>query len=285
VVLNKLKIYEGRKIVLLTKHGKESVIKPILENKTGCELVTDSSFDTDRLGSFSREVKRRKSQLETARLKIKKGMRRAKTDMGIASEGSFGLHPIVPIPWNVELVLLYDKRDRFEIYGVHESSDTNFDHKTIRSMEEAVEFAEKAGFPEHYLIIRPENAKSRHIIKDINSLEKLGEAFDLCKKRSKSGNVFIETDMRAYANPTRMKNIEKATQDLLEKLLIFCPVCGAPGFTVKESLPGLPCEICGTPGDMTLKHVLECHRCNHRHEELHPKGKAAPAEYCHHCNP
>ena len=108
-------------MVLLTKHGKESVMKPILESETGCELETDKRFDTDRLGTFSREVKRRKSQLETARLKIKKGMRRAKTDMGIASEGSFGLHPIVPIPWNVELVLLYDKRDRFEIYGVHES--------------------------------------------------------------------------------------------------------------------------------------------------------------------
>jgi len=280
-----LKIYEDREIVLLTKHGKESVIKPILEDETGCKLVSDSRFDTDRLGTFSREVKRRKSQLETARIKIKKGMRRAKTDMGIASEGSFGLHPIVPIPWNIEVVLLYDKRDKFEIYGVHESSDTNFDHKVIRSLEEAFAFAEKAGFPEHYLIIRPENAKSRHIIKDINSFEKLREAFDLCKKRSKSGNVFIETDMRAYANPTRMKNIEKATQNLMEKLLNFCPECGAPGFTVKESVKGLPCEMCGTPGDMTLKHVLECHRCNHRHEELHPNGKAAPAEYCHHCNP
>lgn len=283
--LSEMKIYENRRIVLLTKHGKESVIKPILEEETGCDLVTDKRFDTDKLGTFSREVKRRRSQLETARLKIKKGMRRAKADIGIASEGSFGLHPIVPIPWNVELVLLYDKREKMEIVGIHESSDTNYGHKTIRTYDEALCFAEKAGFPEHYMIIRPENSKSRRIIKDINSLDKLREAFDWCKQRSRSGEVFIETDMRAHANPTRMRNIEKATQNLIEKLLNFCPECGAPGFVVKESLQGLPCEMCGLPGDMTLKHIYACRRCNHISEQVYPNGRTASAEYCRYCNP
>jgi ribosomal protein S27AE len=59
--------------------------------------------------------------------------------------------------------------------------------------------------------------------------------------------------MRAHANPTRMKNIKKATEDLISKLHKFCPNCGAPGFIVSERVKGLPCELCGLPSDIVLK--------------------------------
>lgn len=33
-------------------------------------------------------------------------------DIGLASEGSFGPHPLIPfLPWNVEIVLLVDNRE------------------------------------------------------------------------------------------------------------------------------------------------------------------------------
>ena len=82
------KIFENRKVVLLTKHKKEEAIKSALEKETGCELIVESRFDTDKLGTFSREIKRPKSQLDTARMKIRKGLKLTKTDIGIASEGS-----------------------------------------------------------------------------------------------------------------------------------------------------------------------------------------------------
>lgn len=283
--MNKLKIYEKRKVVFLTKHGKESVIKPILESETGCELITENGYDTDKLGTFSREIKRPKSQIDTARLKINVGMRLTNIDIGIASEGSFGSHPIAPIPWNVELVLLSDKKEKFEIYGVHESSDTNLSHKTVKDYEEVLAFAENMGFPNHLLILRPDHEDSPILIKDINSFEKLKEAYFKCSRLSKTGKIFLETDMRAHANPTRMKNIQKATENLVSKLKSFCPKCGAPGFIVNKAIQGLPCELCGLPSKMTLRYIYSCHKCHYEKEEHFPKGYAAPAQYCDYCNP
>jgi len=278
-------IFENRKIAFLTKHSKEMVVKPILERETGCSLIVETRFDTDKLGTFSREIKRPKSQLDTARMKIRRGMKLLKTDIAIASEGSFGPHPFVPIAWNIELVLLYDKKENMEIYGVYEGAETNFSHLKTNSLEEAMTFAEKIGFPEHYLILRPDNEYSKIIIKDINHFEKLKETFTFCMSKSREGTVFLETDMRAHANPTRMKNIEKATQDLISKLLSFCPDCGAPGFVVNEKIKGLPCELCGLPSEMTLKYLRMCYKCKFTQEQLYPNGKASPAQYCNYCNP
>ncbi|PKM93151.1 MAG: hypothetical protein CVU84_17220 [Firmicutes bacterium HGW-Firmicutes-1] len=279
------KIFENRKIALLTKHKKEKAIKPVLEKTTGCELIVETRFDTDKLGTFSREIKRPKSQLDTARMKIRRGMKLLKTDIGIASEGSFGSHPYAPIPWNVELVLLYDKKENMEIYGVYEGSETNFAHLKTDCFDKALKFAEQIGFPEHFLILRPDDEYSKHIIKDIDCGEKLKETFNWCLTKSRTGNVFIETDMRAHANPTRMKNIEKATQDLIAKLMKFCPKCDAPGFIIKEAIKGLPCDLCGLSSEMTLKYIYSCHKCKHEQEELYPRGQYAPAQYCNYCNP
>jgi hypothetical protein len=280
-----MRLFEGQNIVLLTKHGKERVIRSVLEEKLGCRIHIENRFDTDKFGTFSREVKRPKSQLDTARLKIKKGMKLSGLNLGLASEGSFGSHPIAPIMWNIEVVLLYDSQEKKEVYGVHESSDTNCAHQLTNNYEEVLEFAKKNGFPEHYLILRPDSEKSKHIFKDVNSFSKLEDIYNQCVKKSKNGYVFIETDMRAHANPTRMKNIEKATQNLLEKLLCNCPSCGMYGFEIKETVRGLPCESCGFPSEMTHHFVYQCSKCKFKKIEKYPRGKFAPAQYCYNCNP
>ena len=62
-----------------------------------------------------------------------------------------------------------------------------------------------------------------------------------------TGQVFIETDVCAHANPTRMDHIRLATEDLVKKLCSLCPTCGAPGFWIVERVAGLPCADCGAP--------------------------------------
>lgn len=47
---------------------------------------------------------------------------------------------------------------------------------------------------------------------------------------SKYKSVYTETDMRSVFNPTRMNVIEKATEQLVEKIKSVCPNCKIPGF-------------------------------------------------------
>jgi len=280
-----MKVFEGRNIALLTKHNKENVIQPIFEVETGCNFIVVKEFDTDKLGTFSRETLREKSQLDTAREKIKICMNLVDAEIFIASEGSFGPHPMFPIPWNVEIILMYDKSSDHEMIGIYKGSETNFDHIITRNWEEAIEFATKVGFPEHLLILRPSNESGTPIIKDIDTIEKFEKTFKKCQSSSLKGNVFIETDMRAHANPTRMKNIELATEDLVKKINNLCPSCGYYGFIVTEIVKGLPCEMCRLPSALTKKHIYHCHSCKHEKEEVHPLGAFASPQYCHNCNP
>ena len=106
----------------------------------------------------------------------------------------------------------------------------------------------------------------------------------LLKKSTKS--IFIETDMRAMFNPTRMKNIELATLDLISKIQSFCPSCDTPGFEVIQAEKGLKCMYCNLPTELIRSHVYQCKKCNHQKEVMYPDGKEyADPTYCNDCNP
>lgn len=280
-----MKPLEGKTVVLMTKHEKERVIKSLMESETGCKIIVDSKYNTDRLGTFSREVKRRRTQLKTARVKAKKALKRTDADYAIVSEGSFGAHPMAPIPWNMEMVLLMDRKTKREIVGFYETGETNFNHKLLSSFDELVAFAKDVGFPDHGLIVRPDHENHKKPIKGLTSYEKLKSAFEYCMAMSKKGRVYVETDMRAHLNPLRMASIEKATENLISKLNQVCPKCGFPGFEISRAESGLPCNWCGDPTDLTLKHISLCKKCGYQAETLYPNGQTASPEYCHRCNP
>lgn len=44
------------------------------------------------------------------------------------------------------------------------------------------------------------------------------------------GAIFVEADMRAHRNPTRMAAIERATRDLVRRFHSRCPQCDQSGF-------------------------------------------------------
>ena len=92
--------------------------------------------------------------------------------------------------------------------------------------------------------------------------------------------------MRAMYNPTRMKNIENATLDLVKKFHQFCPECGWPGFEVAERKIGLPCGLCYFPTQLVRSQIYQCQNCSYTKEELFPNGTetADPAQ-CQYCNP
>ncbi len=277
-------IYRGSTVALLTQHGKEQVVAPLLASAIGCRVRRVAGYDTDLLGTFTRDIPRPGTQLEAARKKARLGMELAGSPLGLASEGSFGPDPFIRMfSWNVEMIVWIDDTLGIEVVGVA-SGKTSFSHLLTVNWEEAETFARAAGFPEHGLVVRPQHEDDPRIRKGIADWETLREAFRWACGEASNGRAFLETDVRAHMNPTRMEIIAQATQDLARKLCTLCPVCNTPGFQIMERVPGLPCGDCGAPTRETRADIHHCGRCGHQ-VTMERTEKAAPAGRCDFCNP
>jgi hypothetical protein len=279
----------NRTAVLATMHRKERVMSPILERELGVEIAVSADFDTDKFGTFTREVKRLGTQIEAARLKAEKALEIARETLAFASEGTFGPHPAIPyLPANREIVILLDKLNNLEIVGESLSAETNYSHQLVSSLEEARDFSQKVGFPTHGVVVMVGDAATGkgEIVKGISTEKQLFDAVSEGLNKSSTGTVHIETDMRAMYNPTRMKNIENATLELVKKFKHFCPECSWPGFEIAERKIGLPCELCYFPTQLVRSAIYKCKNCGYTQEEVFPDGReTADPSLCQYCNP
>lgn len=278
-------MFQGRTLIIATKHEKEKVIAPILEKALGVKCMVSVNFDTDRLGTFTGEIERENDAIETARNKCLMAMELNKADLAIASEGSFGPHPSMFFVYaDDEILLLLDKKNKLEIFVRILSTETNFNAREISDKQELKEFSYKAKFPSHALIIRKSKDDRDGIIKGITSWEVISEKFD--EYSAKYGSAYVETDMRAMYNPTRMNVIEKATQKLADKIKSVCPICDTPGLGITAVKEGLPCSLCQHPTRSILSHLYECQTCDYVNEVKFPNQKETEEPmYCDFCNP
>lgn len=278
--------FKDRTAVLATMHGKEKVITPILEEKLGIKVVLPKNFDSDQFGTFTRDIARAGNQLEAARRKAKTAMEIIGVDLGIASEGSFGADPHIPfIQSNLELLLLVDDKNKWEIRGHHRSSDTNMAGQYVSSVEEALEFAQQIGFPKHAVIVRKSETSNGSIYKGITTEGELIQRVSQLLKGVFTKKVYVETDMRAHMNPTRMGNIAKATEDLVQNVNSECPDCGTPGFVIVDVKPGLICSRCKLRTESPLTSVRRCQRCGVEKEILWEDKLFEDPVMCNWCNP
>jgi hypothetical protein len=277
--------YAGQRIALLTQHGKEGMIASVLDTALGCRVERVSGFDTDTLGTFTRDIPRSGTQLEAARKKARIGMELAGLTLGLANEGSFGADPFAGmLPWNVEFLIFLDDERGLEVVGVAQGK-ANFSHLLTTDWAAAETFAKLAGFPAHHLVVRPERADDPRMCKGIAAWTELEAAFISALAESANGQVFVETDVRAHANPTRMVNIRLATEDLAAKLNSLCPACGTPGFWIVERVAGLPCADCGAPTREIRADIHGCPKCDHRETRERIGVEHADAGRCDYCNP
>ena len=282
-------LFKNRVAILATMHNKEEAISPILENELGIEIIVPEGFNTDQFGTFTKEVERMGNQYDAARHKAIEAMLLYDKTLAFASEGSFGPHPVIPfIPYNREIVVLIDKENNIEISGIATTTETNYGHKLVRNFQEAYEFSMKKGFPEHRVVIKVDQFTSNknHMRKGINNKVDLKNAVEFALKNSCDGEIYIETDMRALYNPTRMRNIEAATNNLIKNIFNLCPKCGWPGFNLTSKKEGLPCSWCGLPTKLVLSYHYNCKKCGLTEAELYPNGeKQADPGDCQYCNP
>ncbi len=278
-------LFRNRTLLIATMHGKEKAIGPLFERELGLTISVANNLNTDQLGTFTGEIERQDEPLSTLRKKCALALEGHKSDLVVGNEGSFGPHPgIFFLNADDELVMLIDKKNGLEVVARELSTKTNFAGSVVESEQQLMEFANKALFPSHGLILRNGKDGKEIIVKGITNENELLHAFH--EIRTKYGNVYVETDMRAMFNPTRLDVIAKATEKLIAKLHQLCPECLTPGFDVQRVEPGLPCSLCGRPTHSTLYHIYSCKRCRHEQSQKHPHGKTNENPmYCQFCNP
>ena len=123
----------GTVAVLATMHSKEQVIASLLEQGLGLRVEPANGLDTDRIGTFSRDIERTGAPLEAAQAKTAAAFDHVPdTRVCVASEGSFGPHPLVPLlSLGNELSLLIDRETGLEPSGQYAGSETDCSHAIV----------------------------------------------------------------------------------------------------------------------------------------------------------
>ncbi|MBL0164773.1 MAG: hypothetical protein IPP82_14275 [Xanthomonadales bacterium] len=274
--------------VLATMHGKERVIAPLLKRMLGLQVSVPIDFDTDRFGSFSRQVARTVSAIDAARAKIAAAFERSPAvRIGLASEGSFGPHPSVPfVVFGSEIVLLIDRESGLELVGYHCAPATHYSRQIVSELSAAKAFARRIDFPRHGVIVMgvvgAEPNPFSMLFKNITTESQFEQA--VTRTIERDGCASVETDMRAHRNQTRMRAIKRATIHLIRAWQARCPSCDRPGFVVSDRLSGLPCAWCDEPTEETRATLSRCKGCDHVFENPVRLARAEPG-HCRHCNP
>ena len=276
---------------MATRHGKERLLARPLWHGLGLHLRHATSVNTDRFGSFSGEKARPSDAPTTCRLKAEAAMEALGLDLGIASEGSFGPHPVVPfLPIGQEWLTLVDRRDGFVISESMLCSHTNYGSCTAADPETCASWLRQVGFPSHAVMVRPHGGEGAEpvpwLAKGLHGSAELAPWMAVAVDQSPLGLAWLETDMRAHCNPTRMATIRRLAFRLVRRVVASCPACDAPGWGLVATHAGLPCRACGLATEMVQLEEFGCGACSHR--ELLPRRDrltAADPAHCPYCNP
>lgn len=280
-----MSVYQGAKILLATKHGKSQAIAPAFSKTLGANVV-EFYTDTDVLGTFSGEIERVGTPSDVAKKKCALALD-GTVKLALASEGSFGPHPFMPfVPCNFEWLYFIDTIRGFELTLSYQSDKTNYAMQSVDSLEALNMFAEKALFPSHALILKPESQSSQVVFKGIKTQLELEKSFIQCQAQSSNNQVWVETDMRAHLNPSRMAVIERLAQNLSFQLSQLCPCCATPGWGQVGVNRGLPCSACDYETSIVRSTILGCAKCDYKEEKPREDGLTTISPgHCQYCNP
>lgn len=274
----------GQKVALATKHGKEKVFSRLF-SEINCEIVL-APVDTDVFGTFSGEVKREKSPKATAIAKAHAAAQASDTNFAVASEGTIGPHPQLPlITADIEWVAFVDRSRGLELAEHFVSTEIVAVTETWSPSLDVEKLAAKANLPDHSLIALARDGLSFWSRKGIKTIEELNQAVADFHSLGWNTELVFESDFRAMESPTRMKIIERAAGQLVSRLSTQCPECQIYGFGVVGYEHGLPCLGCGeVVPDVVSAERLGCLVC--MAVVIKPREvTAVDASRCYNCNP
>ncbi len=276
--------HAGEPLALLTLHGKaQAVAGPLAA--AGYAVFTVTGMDTDALGTFTGETPRTLTPLEAARTKAEHAARLGGCRWGLGSEGSFGPDPYLGLSgWGRELLVAWDAQAGRSVHAACEGAETNYAQTTVADLDAALAFAARAGHPGHGVIVgRPGEPWFCKDTPDDPSAWAALLRQALAQAVPAAGGLWLETDMRAHRNPTRMAMIGRCAQALASALQTACPACGAAGFVATRSLSGARCTGCNRPTRAVRAQVRQCSACGHA-DEVEVQATVPPSR-CDFCNP
>lgn len=271
------------RVALGTMHGKAAAIGPSLA-RLGIDLVVPQGLDTDRFGTFTGEMPRAGTMVDAARRKAEAAMALTGLPVGLASEGAYGPHPVIPfLAQGREILFWKDSRTGHEIVETIADDAPVYEQVEIVSLATLDPFLNRIGFPRTAVVVAPAWNRNRPIAKGIQDRAALARAVS---EALAEGPAHVETDMRAHLNPHRMATIARLAERFAARLATTCPDCRAPGFGRLRLAPGLPCSWCGTASNTPGGEVHGCTACGLETVVERPDGltKADPGT-CPICNP
>lgn len=267
-------------------HGKQNAISPAIAAHLGAQVVLAGDIDTDSMGTFTGETPRKGTMADTALKKARSAADAANVSLGLGSEGSYGPHPhFYFIPGGVEVLTLFDAARRIMVSESLIVEKTNFAQCTTGDGSDIDQFLDRVQFPSHAVIVSPAQGTGP-FMKGIRDRDDLLSAISRASRLSNDGAAFIQTDMRAHMNPTRMMDIGRLADKLARRLSTLCPACGTPGFGDVGVERGLPCYDCGTPTNWVIRTRSGCAACDFTILRERSDGLLrADSMYCAECNP
>ena len=270
-----------KRALLVTKHGKHHLLAPVF-GESGWNLEVMGA-DTDSLGTFSGDVPRRHSPLETARRKALLGVEQGDAPWLASSEGSVG-SAWPGVVDDVELVALVSRDARTVVVGRavgYGLRVVQFKVESNTTEGEIIRRCADADLPRHHLLV----ATSDHRDAAIGALAHVEEVLGACQRLARPHTTLtVQTDLRAHLCPSRQSVIIEAARDLMIRMSQECPKCSAAGFGEEESISGRPCAECGSPTDDAIAQRWVCPTCRFEEDRL-VKVKVADPSHCSWCNP
>ena len=274
--------YNSRLVVMPTKHDKAKLVAKHFNDILAMQ-VQEVLVDTDVFGTFSGEIERVGTPLETAIKKARVGIETTGNPFAIASEGSVGPDPLLGfINANIETMVFVDDELGIQVHETIKSNEiVAFTTTTIKNNLD--EFLKKADFPNHALMVKPNSGQGA--IKGIRDLVELEEAIKRSRDLSTDGHVIIESDLRAMCSPSRQKNISAVAFKLVQRLSMTCPDCHSPGWGLKSYSRGVVCSECGDfSADAIKQEIMGCFKCEYTAVGAVINVTLDPAR-CMSCNP
>lgn len=273
--------YRGEVIAFATMHGKELLARDAFRDVLGADVIAPAGLDTDAFGSFSGEVPRTRSPIDTARAKARLALTTSDAAAALASEGSFRSD----FGWltrHQELLVFVDDARRIELVEAFTGPVDLPPARAVTSGKRAVAFAEAMGFPRQGVMVHADRAQGTEVAKELRTPTALAAHVDRLAREGAS--VTITPDYRAHRSPARSEVIRRLCVRMAERLSTPCPACATPGYGRTDVRRGLPCSDCGEPTELPLADVHGCASCDATHLVPRVPPLAEP-RWCDGCNP